>query len=292
MDQLPRLNARLATLAELRDIVRAMRAMAASATREGEGALPAVRRYSDVVEAAVIDGLDLVDNGGAETRPREKKERLLCLIGTEHGFVGNLNARLVREAVRPTSERLFVVGRRAASAAAEEGLRVDGVLPMTSHIRSIPLLARQITERIVADEVRVAFCRHRPEQGISIVERQVVPVYRPKDKKRNLNPPLHHLPPIALLRAFAGEYLMGEIARALTEAFVGENATRLRVLTAADRNIGDKMDALRQMARQLRQETITSELLDIVIGVEAVGPAARKERGSTTTTSPIALRAE
>ena len=276
MEQLPRLNARLATLAELRDIVRAMRAMAAGAAREGEAALPAVRRYSDIVEAAVNDGLDLVDEGGAERRMTEAsaRSRALCLIGTEHGFVGNLNARLVREAERPEGSRIFVIGRRAAGAAAEAGLKVDGVLPMTSHMRTIPLLARQITQQISADEVRVAFCRHRPERGVSVVERQVVPVYRPKDKPRNLNPPLHHLPPIDLLRAFAGEYLMAEIARALTEAFVGENETRLRVLNAADRNIGDKMDSLRQAARQLRQETITAELLDIVIGAEAVGEQA------------------
>lgn len=272
MEQLPRLNARLATLAELRDIVRAMRAMAASAAREGEEALPAVRRYSDIVEAAVNDGLDLVDEGGAaRSMTEDGGTRLLCLIGTEHGFVGNLNARLIREAVRPESGRIFVVGRRAASAAAEAGLKIEGILPMTSHMRAIPLLARQIAQRISADEVRVAFCRHRPERGVSVVERQVVPVFQPKEKPRNLNPPLHHLPPIELLRAFAGEYLMAEIARALTEAFVGENATRLRVLTAADRNIGDKIDALRQTARQLRQETITAELLDIVIGAEAVG---------------------
>lgn len=271
MDQLPRLNARLATLAELRDIVRAMRAMAASATREGEAALPAVRRYSDVVEAAVLDGIDLVDNGAAETPGGEAKSRLLCLIGTEHGFVGNLNARLVREAVRPDSGRLFVVGRRAEAAAAEAGLRIDGVLPMTTHVRSIPLLARQVTERIAADEVRVAFARHGAETGIAIVERQVVPVARPPRRKRSLNPPLHHLPPLELLRAFAGEYLMAEIARALTEAFVGENATRLRVLSAADRNIGEKIDALREQTRHLRQEAITAELLDIVTGAEAVG---------------------
>lgn len=272
MDQLPRLNARLATLAELRGIVRAMRAMAASAAREGETALPAVRRYSDIVEAAVGDALDLASDGGADALAPQPRRRLLCLIGTEHGFVGNFNQRLCRQAVQPEAgQSLFVVGRRAAAVAAEEGLAITGVLPMTSHMRTIPLLARRITRQLAAtDEVRVAFCRHRPEAGLSVVERQIVPVVRPKAKPRSLNPPLHHLPPIALLRAFAGEYLMAEIARALTEAFVGENATRLRVLSAADRNIGDKMDALKQAAQQLRQETITAELLDIVIGAEAV----------------------
>lgn len=281
MDQLPRLKARLATLSELRDIVRAMRAMAANATREGEAALPAVRRYREIMEDAVADGMALAEAAGAEpARPVRPETRLLCLIGTDHGFVGNLNARLVREAVRPDAGSVFVVGRRAAATATELGIKVDGVMPMSAHVHMIPRLVRQLAPRLAfADELRVAFCRHRVEAGLSVVERQIVPIAEPLKRPRNGSLPLHHLQPAELLRAFLGEYLMAEIARALTEAFVGENATRLRVLNAADRNIGDKMDELQRAAQQLRQETITAELLDIVIGAEAVAKTSDGHAG-------------
>jgi F0F1-type ATP synthase gamma subunit len=62
---------------------------------------------------------------------------------------------------------------------------------------------------------------------------------------------------------------MAKVMRALMESSVVENATRLRILTNADRKIDEKMEALRQEARRLRQQSITAELLDILIGAEA-----------------------
>jgi F-type H+-transporting ATPase subunit gamma len=41
-------------------------------------------------------------------------------------------------------------------------------------------------------------------------------------------------------------------------------------MQAAERNIEDRRDALEQLYRQRRQETITRELLDVVSGFEAV----------------------
>lgn len=282
MDQLPRVRARLQTLSELRDIVRAMRAMAAGAVREGTSALPAMRRYREIMDDAVADGLMLAA-GTADLPVAEPRKRLLCLIGTEHGFVGDLNQRLIHEAVRPgDGQSVFVVGRRAASIAEERGIDVAGVAPMTSHAHTVPLLARRVTEQLAdASDVRVVFCRHRPDSKLSVVERQIIPIASPDGQPRHRSPPLHHLEPAALVSAFAEEYLMAEMARALTEAFVGENATRLRVLDAADHNIGDKIDELESVARQIRQETITAELLEIVVGAEAVVKAPNNAHRGT-----------
>jgi F-type H+-transporting ATPase subunit gamma len=49
-----------------------------------------------------------------------------------------------------------------------------------------------------------------------------------------------------------------------------ENQIRLGVLSAASQNITDKLEELRRKERTLRQETITTELLDVVVGAEAV----------------------
>jgi F0F1-type ATP synthase gamma subunit len=42
------------------------------------------------------------------------------------------------------------------------------------------------------------------------------------------------------------------------------------VMETANHNIGDKLDELRRNERTLRQEAITSELIDVVIGSEAI----------------------
>ena len=66
------------------------------------------------------------------------------------------------------------------------------------------------------------------------------------------------------------ELLFAEIALALIAGFASENAARLRAMERADRNIGERVERLRQDAHRLRQEAITTELLDVVTGAEAV----------------------
>ena len=66
------------------------------------------------------------------------------------------------------------------------------------------------------------------------------------------------------------EYLFGEITRAVMESLASENGARLRVMETADHNIADKLDKFRLKEHTLRQEAITSELLDVVTGSEAI----------------------
>jgi F-type H+-transporting ATPase subunit gamma len=72
------------------------------------------------------------------------------------------------------------------------------------------------------------------------------------------------------MQHLAREYLFAEITSAVVESLASENGARLLVMEAADNNIGDKLDGLCRSENVLRQESITSELLDLVIGTEAV----------------------
>lgn len=54
------------------------------------------------------------------------------------------------------------------------------------------------------------------------------------------------------------------------ESLASENGARLRVMEAANSSIGDKLAELRNKEHSLHQETITSELLEVVTGSEAV----------------------
>ncbi len=53
MERLTRLKARIDSLDELRDLFRAMRALAANHVQEAQTALPGIRRYAEVIEAAI-----------------------------------------------------------------------------------------------------------------------------------------------------------------------------------------------------------------------------------------------
>jgi F-type H+-transporting ATPase subunit gamma len=273
MEQLARLKARLATLTELGDIIVAMRALAAAALQESRQALPAVGHYATLIEDGIADVAAILD-ATAESASEDDigQTETTCIIGSEHGFVGDLNAELLTAVEIPRRSRLIVIGRRLQGVVGERGLAVAAALSMTTHVAGVPLLARKIAAAVgAATNVRVVTVKHDPgTAGVQARARQVLPVKLPELGARSSPPPLHQLSARELLAELAGEYLFAEISRALIEALAEENQIRLGVLSAANKNISEKLEDLRRKERTLRQETITTELLDVVVGAEAV----------------------
>jgi F-type H+-transporting ATPase subunit gamma len=79
-----------------------------------------------------------------------------------------------------------------------------------------------------------------------------------------------------LLATLVRALLFATLHRAAAEAMVTENAARLARMQQAERAAEDRLAALRGEARQMRQAEITTELLDVITGFEALGrrPAA------------------
>lgn len=64
----------------------------------------------------------------------------------------------------------------------------------------------------------------------------------------------------------------------LAESLASEHASRLAAMQHADRNIQERLEELRAQFRQQRQLAITTELLDIVAGFEALADQRSWER--------------
>jgi F-type H+-transporting ATPase subunit gamma len=275
MERLPRLQTRIASLAELRDLIRALRALAASHVQEAQGALAGIRRYVEVVEDAIAAGATLLRETSARAAtPQAAASGALIVVCSEHGFVGALNERLLDRAAarRREGQQVLVVGRRGAALAAERGLAVARVFPMATHVGGVLGVTRSVADHLAAvPAADVVFGSYRRGGSFEVEARRILPL----DPTlligaERRNPPLHHLAPALLLRRLAGEYLLAEITRAVMESLASENAARLRIMEMADHNIRDKLDGLRLQAHTLRQEAITSEMLDVVTGSEAI----------------------
>lgn len=275
MEQLQRLQARLASLAELRDLVRALRVMAATHVQEAQGALAGIRRYVEVVEETLAEGAALlgqIDGRAGSAGPPDGSA--LVVVCSEHGFVGAFNERLLdrAEAERTAEQKLVVIGRRGANLAQERGLEVDCSFPMATRVGGVLGVTRGVAEYLAGVvQADVVFGSYRRGGSFEVEARRILPL----DPAllvgpRHRNPPLHHLAPGLLLLRLASEYLFAEITRAVMESLASENGARLRVMEAANQSIGDKLVELRIKERSVRQETITSELLDVVTGSEAV----------------------
>lgn len=73
-----------------------------------------------------------------------------------------------------------------------------------------------------------------------------------------------------LFSTLVRQYLFVSLFRAFAESLASENASRLTSMQEAERNIGEQLAELNAQFHQLRQMSITEELLDIVSGFEAM----------------------
>jgi F-type H+-transporting ATPase subunit gamma len=287
MTQLAEIQGHIASMDELADILGAMRSLAGMRVQEAQRALPGIRRYAESMAAAVGTSLLLMPKLMPQTRG-DRGHRALILCAAEHGFVGGFNEKLIEaaETVLQPWDLLFVLGSRGAALASERGRKVVWTRPMATRLSGAPdainYLTRELYARIAWGEisrVEVMFAQYR--QGVaSTIERRLL---LPLDTKAlvTMKPrqaPLHNLEPRPLIEKLMAEYVFALLTEAAVESIASENAARFAAMDSAHDNATKKLSELRQTARQTRQTEITSELLDLITGAEAIRVQEFQER--------------
>lgn len=284
MTRLVELQGQIASMGELLDVVGAMRSLAGMRAHEAQRALPGVRRYADSMAAAVGAALMLLP---APVPQPGRGHRALILCTSEHGFVGGFNERLLEaaEAALKPDDLLFMLGSRGTALAGERGNEIVWTRPMATRLTGVPdavdRLAGELYARIVRGEVSsvaVMFGRSRQGAGAAtIAHRLLLPLdVKALSSAPPRQAPLHNLAPRPLVEKLVAEYVFALLTGAAVELIASENAARFAAMDAAHDNVTKKLSQLRQRARQERQSEITSELLDLITGAEAIGKPQRE----------------
>lgn len=282
MPRASEVQARIHGLAELGDVVGALRTVSAARVQQAHAILDSVRQYTTSIQETLAEAAR-----GASLPPRPdaagvaESPGYLVAFGSEHGFVGSFNERVLERAAiqRGPRDELLVVGARAVLTAAERGERVAWSASMATQVGGIDDVALRVAERLgeasaAADLQRVILVYTRSAGGATwrIVTETLLPFDLRPYLPRRLDRPsaLSNLPRDVLVDGLIAELLFAELAHAATESFASENAARLSAMESASDNVDHKLEDLRRLERELRQEEITTELLDVVTGAEAV----------------------
>lgn len=284
MERLAEIQARIKTLGELGEVVGAMRSLAAVRVQQARSALLGIRKYTEVVDGALAEALALASRAGETSTSAATGGSAAIAFSSEQGFVGAFNEHILERAAAELThpaDRLLVVGARGAALAAERHLAVAWAVPMTTHGEGVVNVARSVAREVVRragrgelHRVTLVYAKTSGGAASEVVASTLLP-FDPTPYlsagARSGPPPLANLAPSELIDRLVDELLFAELMRAAMESFASENGARLATMEAAHTSIDKKLDALSQDERRLRQDEITTELLDIVTGAEAVG---------------------
>lgn len=284
MPRLADLQARIRSLGELNEVVSAMRALSAARVQQAQEALAGIRQYAAVIEDALADA---VPRARAAVTPTESSAEdtapgIVAAFGSEHGFVGAFNDRVLDRAVehmRTPRDRLIVIGTRCAAVAQERGLSIDWNCATATQLGGVDDVALRVAEAIgrggsAAPVTRMVLVYTRSSGGATwrIVADAPLPldITHYATPRVDRPPPISNLAPARLLDRLVEEFVFSLLTHATTESFASENGARLAAMEAARSNIEEKLDDLTRLEREGRQDEITTELLDLVAGAEAM----------------------
>jgi F-type H+-transporting ATPase subunit gamma len=263
---------------QLDAVVTAMRSIAASRAQQGRSLLAGIKAYTEVISGAIGQALSLVpadESSPAQSRPSGRGLILFC---AEQGFAGAFSERVLDVVIgNLESATSFLVGSRGVTIANERGIRPTWTAPMATHVGAIPGLANRLADALyerVADEsvaqVDIVFLRSRVGRSMEIMRYSVLPI----DMSRFAPPlrnqlPLATLAPWILLERLASEYVYAQLCEAAMHAFIAEHEARMMAMASAKTNIESKLAELSRREHRLRQEEITTEVIELAAGAEA-----------------------
>jgi F-type H+-transporting ATPase subunit gamma len=273
---------RIVSLGEMSEIVAAIRAIAASQMQEALRSLEAIRRYSDTISEALSEAASIISPQSFTSRSEACKFGLIVFCA-EHGLCGGFNEHLLRaaEQARIDEKRgfvLIVVGSRGGQIFRERGLNPDLILPMATHCAGVTGIARRLAAevyRMLSDGriagLEVVYVHSAHSESGRIEHHSLLPLKMPAAEERASRiPPLVNLSPRLLLDDIIAEYFFAALENATMQSFFSENLTRFRAMEAAHQNIENKSGELSKLSRRLRQEAVTTEILDLISGAEAL----------------------
>ncbi|RAI59992.1 F0F1 ATP synthase subunit gamma [Roseicella frigidaeris] len=270
-DRLAEISARLDTVRQLGTVVGAMRGMAAARAQQSRNLLPAIRTYAQVAADAMAQALALVPDRAAGPAGASGPPGLVAFCG-EQGFAGAFTERVLeRLGQQAGGALLFLIGTRGVARAAERGLPAAWSAPMASHVDGLPRLARRLGEALYAairdrglSRIDIILPDWGQDRGLQVETRALLPLdHRRFHGRPAAQPPLVNLPPRQLVEGFAEEYVHALLQEAVAIAFAAENEARVAAMASARSNIERMLAELGTEERQIRQDSITAEVIEL-----------------------------
>jgi F-type H+-transporting ATPase subunit gamma len=285
------LRRRIRSVQSTKKITRAMELIAASRILRAQQRVAAARPYIDQLTEVIRN----LSKGGAGLNqgllaPRAEIGNVgFVVITADRGLCGGYNANVERAAERAVARekaagrgyRIFVAGKKGQTFFRYRNYEVAGSYIGFSEQPSYEN-ARAIASDVMAhfdsgdiDQVQLIYTQFLSVGSQLVVERRFVPMdataLGESAGDDGVTTSYEFEPePDSILAALLPRYVEGRLFAALLDAAASEQAARQRAMKAATDNANELTKTLERIANRARQDSITTEITEIVGGAEGM----------------------
>jgi F-type H+-transporting ATPase subunit gamma len=285
------LRGRIKSVQATKKITRAMELIAASRIVKAQQRVVAAVPYSDMITEVVRD---LSAAGSAKSMPllagRETVKNVCYVVLTaDRGLCGGYNSGVMRategeikeDALQGRGHTIVAIGRKAEGYFRFRGYNVANSYtgftdsPTYATAKEIGEFVTGLYTAGTVDRVELVYTRFISSGNQEVVQRPLVPldsqVAAGGDAKNAAGADYEFEPnPEAILETLLPRYVEARVYAALLNAAASEHAFRQRAMKSATDNAEELIKNLSRIMNRARQDSITTEIMEIVGGAEAM----------------------
>ena len=295
--QLRAIKRRISSVKSTQKITSAMELIASSRIIRAQQRVAAARPYAEEMRRLMAS---VAANAGRVDHPLLKERDETGTVGTivltaDRGLAGAYNSNVIRAAERDMRERdgddgkLFLVGKKAVNYFRFRGYEFEdswmgfSEQPRIEDAREVAQTVSTSFGEGEVDEVKLAYTRfesamtQRPTviQLLPLPQEEFEELQRDQERDEQRAQYVFEPAPEEILNFLLPRYVEGLIYQGMLEAAASEHAARRRAMKAATDNADELIENLTRNYNQARQAEITTEIMEVVGGAEALTAAAR-----------------
>jgi len=294
MASLKELKNRIGSVKQTQKITSAMKLVAASklkkAQEQAEAARPFAERMSGMLTNLAAGVADVENAPKLLAGSGGDQGHLLIVATADRGLCGGFNSSIARGARKRIAEleaegktiKILCIGRKGRDQLRRDHAdkvieTIDGVgkAKLTyDEAAAIALKVEQLFEAGEFDVCTIVYNQFKSAITQILTLKQLIPVETPAEDEAESSDvkAVYEFEPEedAILEELLPRNLAVQIYGALTENSASEQGARMSAMDNATRNAGDMINKLSLVYNRTRQAKITSELIEIISGAEAL----------------------
>lgn len=284
MANLRDIKRRIGSVKSTQKITKAMKMVAASKLRRAQAAIQQARPYAfhmrdlvqNITRCADLDAHPLLTHGDTQRVG-------IIVVNSDKGLCGGFNASIVNRTMQVIRNdfadkdvQLTVVGRKGLEALKRHPVTIrQNFTGMTD--QPLPL-SRSVIEDVAADYAQgktgAVYCiynefRSAVQQNVTVERLLPFQPEASEDEAPQLDY-LYEPSQEEVFDALLRKNLETQMHRILLESSASELGARMTAMDSATRNAGEVIDKLTLQYNRARQNAITTELIEVISGAEAL----------------------
>lgn len=213
----------------------------------------------------------------------EKKRIELVVLTSDRGLCGAFNSNIIRRAQRFLTEmtpkhdeiRVSTLGRKGFETLKREGIDIrtnyTGILEHPSYLKASQIAAELSTSYVndSVDAIYLVYNEFKSAISQQVVVKQLLPIV-PAESVEDPVDYIYEPSQKELLEHLLPKHLATQLYQSFLESLASEHGARMTAMDNATRNAKEVISSLTLKYNRARQAAITTELMEIIGGAEAL----------------------